>query len=242
MIAVSCQCGKTFKAKPEYAGRRVKCPQCKDPLQIPMAKKPSSRKTDALNPMDSLLDEVGVNKAGSAGSCPKCKEQLTKDAVLCVNCGYHLEGGKQLGTKSLIRKTKGVNRAHLGSEFRSDLPKSVVKLATVSKTAGLVMTILSAVSLMLIVVMTTMPEIATQIQQAASFLSVGVLAGATGLSLISGILAFIVSKKARRGLPEARSLGFPAALMMLLVLPIGTLFGLMMLMPLMHADTKRFYR
>ncbi len=34
-IAVACACGKRFKAKDEYAGKRAKCPACGQPLTIP---------------------------------------------------------------------------------------------------------------------------------------------------------------------------------------------------------------
>ena len=34
-IAVSCQCGKSFKVKDEMAGKAVRCPACRGPLRIP---------------------------------------------------------------------------------------------------------------------------------------------------------------------------------------------------------------
>jgi hypothetical protein len=37
-IKVACACGKKLSVKDEYAGRRVKCPSCKKPLQIPKPK------------------------------------------------------------------------------------------------------------------------------------------------------------------------------------------------------------
>ncbi|MBI2477431.1 MAG: hypothetical protein HYV60_01885 [Planctomycetia bacterium] len=40
-IPVTCQCGKSFNAKPELAGRRVTCPACGSPLQIPAMPVPS---------------------------------------------------------------------------------------------------------------------------------------------------------------------------------------------------------
>lgn len=33
-IVVECQCGKRFKAKDEMAGRKVRCPGCREPLRI----------------------------------------------------------------------------------------------------------------------------------------------------------------------------------------------------------------
>jgi hypothetical protein len=37
-IAVSCQCGKSFKVKDEMAGKAVRCPACRGPIRIPGAK------------------------------------------------------------------------------------------------------------------------------------------------------------------------------------------------------------
>lgn len=34
-IVVKCQCGKKFKAKDKLAGRKVRCPACREPLRIP---------------------------------------------------------------------------------------------------------------------------------------------------------------------------------------------------------------
>ncbi len=34
-IVVSCKCGKRFKAKDTMAGKRVRCPGCKEPLHVP---------------------------------------------------------------------------------------------------------------------------------------------------------------------------------------------------------------
>ena len=37
-IPVECPCGKSLRIKPEFAGKRVKCPQCKTILTIPTEK------------------------------------------------------------------------------------------------------------------------------------------------------------------------------------------------------------
>lgn len=44
-ITVSCQCGKRLRVADNYAGRRARCPQCGNVLQIPAAE-PSSEETD----------------------------------------------------------------------------------------------------------------------------------------------------------------------------------------------------
>src|SRR5689334_11754078 len=50
-IEVSCQCGRRFRAKEEWAGRRAKCPGCGSPLVIPTPA--------ASESTDDLLDQLG---------------------------------------------------------------------------------------------------------------------------------------------------------------------------------------
>jgi hypothetical protein len=40
-ISVTCQCGQSFRAKDDLAGKRVKCPKCGQPLTIPGGQNPS---------------------------------------------------------------------------------------------------------------------------------------------------------------------------------------------------------
>ncbi|MEZ6121874.1 MAG: hypothetical protein R3C49_01720 [Planctomycetaceae bacterium] len=47
MIEVHCECGKVLRAKPELAGRRVKCPNCQAVLSIPQAAGGSSKPAGA---------------------------------------------------------------------------------------------------------------------------------------------------------------------------------------------------
>ncbi len=55
------------------------------------------------SPIADLLDEIGFQAARSRHNCPQCKTTLAAEAVLCVNCGYHLEKGKALQTKRVGR-------------------------------------------------------------------------------------------------------------------------------------------
>ena len=73
-IKVKCgSCDAGFKAKDELAGRRVKCPKCKEPLTIPsappkrVAKPVPAAPAAAHNPLLDLLDEQNVQSAGSGG-------------------------------------------------------------------------------------------------------------------------------------------------------------------------------
>ncbi|MBC8351165.1 MAG: hypothetical protein H8E66_04215 [Planctomycetes bacterium] len=89
-IKVACQCGASFAAKDELAGKAVRCPKCKQPLKIPA---PAAAAPTVPNAMDDLFDEVGI-AAKKGPSCPQCNAELKPNAVLCVACGFDLQSGE----------------------------------------------------------------------------------------------------------------------------------------------------
>jgi predicted Zn finger-like uncharacterized protein len=115
-IKVQCEsCGASFKAKEALAGKRVRCPKCKQPLTIPAAgagsAKPAapakkSRPKAAAgsvranpNPMMDLLDEANVKGVSRGPTCDHCAAELMPGAVICIECGYNLETGKLVATE-----------------------------------------------------------------------------------------------------------------------------------------------
>ncbi len=107
-IKVKCgSCDAGFKAKDELAGRRVKCPKCKEPLTIPsappkrVAKPVPAAPAAAHNPLLDLLDEQNVQSAGSGGPmCENCAADLEPGAFICMECGFNHQTGKRLQTES----------------------------------------------------------------------------------------------------------------------------------------------
>ena len=110
-------CGTGFKAKPQLAGRKVKCPKCKNPLKIPAAgasaeksqkKKPSrsakpakaSAGVGAANPMFDLLRDAGVESVAAGPSCMNCGASMGPAAIICVDCGFNAETGQHLRTET----------------------------------------------------------------------------------------------------------------------------------------------
>ncbi|MDA1052558.1 MAG: zinc ribbon domain-containing protein [Planctomycetota bacterium] len=90
-IKVACQCGASFAAKDELAGKAVRCPKCKQPLKIPVpAAAPAQAPPGGL---DDLFDEVGI-AAKKGPSCPKCHAELKPNAIMCVACGVDLQSGE----------------------------------------------------------------------------------------------------------------------------------------------------
>jgi hypothetical protein len=58
MIVVTCgKCQSRIKAKPEYAGRKVKCPKCQGPVKIPQA--------EVARPSDTPAESQAVNEAAN---------------------------------------------------------------------------------------------------------------------------------------------------------------------------------
>ncbi len=101
-IKVTCSCGKTVSAKDELAGKRVKCPDCSEPISIPA----ESAFQEVGSDMAGLLDEIGMEATRTGVRCPNCRSDLEADAILCVDCGYNLESGKVLKTDSFVKKRK----------------------------------------------------------------------------------------------------------------------------------------
>ena len=111
-IKVTCQCGQSFNAKDELAGKAVKCPKCQQPLRIPAAanpaaKAPAAKASAAKKPAPpsdplgggSMFDEVGLKQhAAGTRPCPGCAEPLPQEAVVCVKCGYNTKLGRRMTT------------------------------------------------------------------------------------------------------------------------------------------------
>ncbi len=88
-IRVKCACGKQFGAAEKYAGKKVKCPACSQPVVIPVpntlasAKVPSDGNAKASTPVKIAVKcacgQVVSAKASLAGKtvkCPGCKKPL----------------------------------------------------------------------------------------------------------------------------------------------------------------------
>jgi len=101
-ISVACQCGQKFQAKESLAGKRVKCPDCSEPISIPA----ESTFEEIGSDMAELLDEIGIEATRTGVRCPNCRSDLEADAILCIACGYNLETGKVLKTDSFVNKSK----------------------------------------------------------------------------------------------------------------------------------------
>jgi phage FluMu protein Com len=109
-MAIKVRCGKCsagFQAKDELAGRRVKCPKCKEPLVIQavgqLSKSPSRQPavaSAAHNPLLDLLEEQNIRSVVRGPICENCASELSPNAVVCVECGFNVETGEMLKTEA----------------------------------------------------------------------------------------------------------------------------------------------
>lgn len=61
MIPIICECGKNLKVKPEYAGKKVRCPACKIVLKVPdqQIDVVEDKKPSLVNQTGTLIQGVG---------------------------------------------------------------------------------------------------------------------------------------------------------------------------------------
>ncbi len=61
-IEFTCDCGKALKVPDEHAGKRGKCPACKNPVQIPAAPPPEidAAEDAAFNALNSQTESIAL--------------------------------------------------------------------------------------------------------------------------------------------------------------------------------------
>jgi hypothetical protein len=108
-------CGKSFRWKPEFAGRSAKC-ACGAKLVVPSeAPSPSGAADIPLAPESkppALTQRVATSSSPPAdveSKCPSCSAALASGAILCVNCGFNLKTGKKLS--AVVVETDGEDEA-----------------------------------------------------------------------------------------------------------------------------------
>ena len=122
LIVFECECGKKLRARSNAAGRTTKCPQCSAAITVPEPKQQPSpakpKQADAQNPSSSsifddgevlrtggtdisgLLDEIGAHECKTNRRCPNCKQDMQRDDVICIQCGYNSRTKKVMGTNT----------------------------------------------------------------------------------------------------------------------------------------------
>lgn len=102
-IKVACHCGASFSAKEQLAGQTLLCPKCSQPLTIPTPGAAASQRVATAGSITDLFDEVGL-KEHQGARCPQCHGPLKPNAVLCTNCGFHLQTGEKLAGAKVFKE------------------------------------------------------------------------------------------------------------------------------------------
>lgn len=116
-ISVSCkQCGKSFKAKDELAGRAVRCPGCQNPLKIPsaattapaMAKSTAAPKPATKAGADSGIEAAlaKVEAARQKRAADQAETDSKKDEVLKIAEEFDKVSPKAKEAKEAEKKGK----------------------------------------------------------------------------------------------------------------------------------------
>ena len=112
-IAFECeQCGKHYEVGDELAARRARCSGCQTVFRVPT---PTSLLTSSAGE-ESLLAALFEEEFGPAEDdakpCPSCTAPLSTTAVLCIECGYHVEKRQKIV----------IDRQEVEDEVRPDEP------------------------------------------------------------------------------------------------------------------------
>lgn len=84
-IVVQCACGKKLKAPDSAGGKRVRCPACGKGVPVPAAEPWVHEELAAQPPRVEL--------------CPSCQRPMPPGAVVCTQCGFNIQTGKQLSVQ-----------------------------------------------------------------------------------------------------------------------------------------------
>lgn len=102
-IKTSCNCGFSFNAKDQLAGKKVKCPRCQGVITVPAESAAVPAAAAGGGPQINkklldLLDDAGVKSTPKGPICAACGEEMAPTAVICVTCGYNVATGQYLET------------------------------------------------------------------------------------------------------------------------------------------------
>lgn len=104
-LKVTCTCGASLMAPKKAVGKKVRCPRCSKILTVPDPGSTVDRMLYALadeeynrpaaEDQPKGIEPVVTEKGTKL--CPQCQQEMPKDAVFCVRCGFHLERGSITG-------------------------------------------------------------------------------------------------------------------------------------------------
>lgn len=131
-IKVKCKCGKAFAAKPELAGKTVRCPGCKEPIKVARqsaaGKALAKSKSNALAkratpPQDDPFADIGLAGSGDNRSpgrkCPECQNPMKEEDILCIQCGFNERLGRKMEVDRPVTQADR-EKAHMDKVLTGD--------------------------------------------------------------------------------------------------------------------------
>lgn len=124
------ECKKKFKGKADLEGKKIKCPFCAKPFQVPgkdqkaapAAVAPAAAEAaDASGPQkanqwyeDEDSNPYGVTALDLQARCPNCANPMESEkAVVCLTCGYNTMTRQWGKTEKVFGITRGEHFMHL---------------------------------------------------------------------------------------------------------------------------------
>ena len=134
-IRVECDaCGKVLNAKDESAGKKAKCPDCGNVLQIP-DQEVVDAETDDAGGFGAASSYDDGNELDDKRPCPACGEEIKKKAAKCRFCGEIFDAS--LKRKSNSRRGANSPTADLGKRFLGSMADGLAGMVFVGPGFGL---------------------------------------------------------------------------------------------------------
>src|SRR5215207_4259706 len=89
-------CGKTYKWKPQLAGKKAKC-KCGNVMTVP--KELPAEEEDGLGDLYALAEEASSKKHEAVAEglrCPSCGGSIMPGEAMCTGCGFNLKTGRRV--------------------------------------------------------------------------------------------------------------------------------------------------
>jgi len=135
------KCGKSYKWKPEIAGKKVKC-KCGQIMAAP-AEEPIAAEPEI--DLDGLYELAAEEKKATKRQreepvgfrCPACTSELQIGAVMCTACGFNLKTGSRGAPKASDATT--VRAAVAPAAASGGVPSPMIGYGTKNTGAGMML-------------------------------------------------------------------------------------------------------